>query len=160
MSSDNIFIREMIGGDRDAVVDFFANMGEESTAMFNSSGGNTRKALSYVDGNREGRKYWIAEDKDAPGKMAGYTFIWDTDKSVVWFGIAVADEWHGKGVGTKLIRFVIDYCKENGYHGILLSTLYENKSAQRLYEKNGFEKIGKHRDGEKEYLYILRFTHN
>lgn len=160
MSADEIIIREIEKSDRDAVLDFFANMGEHSTAMFNSSGGNKRGALSYVDGDREGRKFWLAEDKNCPGKMVGYTFIWDTDKSVVWFGIAVADEWHGMGMGTKLIKFVIDYCKANGYSGILLSTMFENKSAQKLYEKNGFEKIGKLGDGEIEYLYILRFAHN
>ncbi len=126
--------------------------------MFNATGGNTKSALSYVDGDRENRIYWLAEEETESGKrIAGYVFLWDLDKSVAWFGIAVADDWKGRRLGTRLIRHATQYCKDNGYGGILLSTRFENVNAQRLYEKNGFERIGKLGDGDIEYLYVLRF---
>ena len=55
------------------------------------------------------------------------------------------------------IRHAIDYCKDNGYGAIMLTTRFENVNAQRLYEKNGFERIGKYSDGSLEYLYIHQF---
>lgn len=158
MEAKDLILREINTNDRTIVEEFFAGLGEESTWMFNSTGGNTRSALRYVDGDRKNRIYWIAEEQTEKGnRIAGYVFLWDLDKSVPWFGIAVSDDWKGRRLGTRLIRHAIDYCKDNGYGGILLTTRFENVNAQRLYEKNGFERIGKYEDGNVEYLYILRF---
>lgn len=158
MEAKDLILREINTNDRTIVEEFFAGLGKESTWMFNSTGGNTRLALSYVDGDRKNRIYWIAEEQTEKGnRIAGYVFLWDLDKSVPWFGIAVSDDWKGRRLGTRLIRHAIDYCKDNGYGGILLTTRFENLNAQRLYEKNGFERIGKYDDGNVEYLYILRF---
>ena len=159
MNAEDLVIREMAGGDREIAERFFAGLGEESVWMFNSSGANTRRALAYIDGDRETSKFWLAEEKGENGdaEMAGYVFIWNTDKAVVKFGIAVADRWKGRRLGSRLIRHAIDYCRDNGYGGILLSTRFENERAQRLYEKYGFERIGLLDDGKIEYLYILRF---
>lgn len=158
MEAKDLLIREITGNDRKMVEEFFAGHGEETTFMFNSSGGNTKAALSYVDGDTENRIYWLAEEETEGGKrIAGYVFLWNLHKSVAWFGIAVADDWKGRRLGTRLIRHAIDYCKDNGYGAIMLTTRFENVNAQRLYEKNGFERIGKYSDGSLEYLYIHQF---
>ena len=158
MEAKDLILRKIDTKDRQMVEKFFNGLGEESTWMFNSTGGNTRWALEYVDGDRKNRTYWIAEEVAEDGnRIAGIVFLWDLDKSVPWFGIAVADDWKGRKLGTRLIRHAIDYCKDNGYGGIFLSTRFENFNAQRLYEKNGFERIGKLGDGDIEYLYVHRF---
>ena len=158
MEAKDLLIREMNSGDGEIVEEFFVGLGAESTWMFNANGGNTRSALSYANGDTQNRIFWLAEEDTSEGKkIAGYVFLWNLHKSVPWFGIAVADRWKGRRLGTRLIRFAIDYCRDNGYGGILLSTRFENENAQRLYEKNGFERIGLLDDGKIEYLYIHRF---
>lgn len=160
MEAGDLLIREMNGNDGAIVKDFFANLSAESTFMFNPNGFNTRRALRYVKGNTANTKFWIAVEPNENGvgeKIAGYVFLWSLNKSVPWLGIANADAWQGRHLGSRLMEYAIDYCRDNGYGGILLTTRFENERAQKLYEKYGFEKLGKFRDGNKEYLYLLSF---
>lgn len=157
ITADELKIREFKSTDEELVQSFFDNMGPESVRFFNRNGGNTRTALQAVRGELENAKFWMAEEMTENGpKMAGYVFLWDLNKSIPWFGIAVADEWKGRRLGTKLIRHAIDYCKDNAYGGILLTTVIENIAAQKLYEKNGFENQGIYKNNI-EYTYVLRF---
>jgi ribosomal protein S18 acetylase RimI-like enzyme len=54
----------------------------------------------------------------------------------------------GKGAGEKLVRTAIDFAVETGAKGVSLETGKENVSAQRLYEKIGF-------DRESNYFYYF-----
>ena len=160
MEAKDLLIREMNGNDRAIVEKFFANLSAQSTWMFNPNGFNTRKALDYVDGDTTNRKFWIAVEPNENGvgeKIAGYVFLWSLNKSVPWLGIANADAWQGRHLGSRLMECAINYCKDNGYGGILLATRFENERAQKLYEKCGFKKLGKFRDGRTEYVYLLCF---
>ncbi len=61
-------------------------------------------------------------------------------------GIAVRDDWQGKGVGTELMRAAIDLA-ENWLNltRIELEVFTDNKPGIALYEKFGFEREGTHR---------------
>ena len=66
----------------------------------------------------------------------------------------VRDDWHGKGVGTAMMRAVIDLAdKWLNLARIELTVFTDNESAIALYRKFGFEIEGTHRkyafrDGE------------
>jgi putative acetyltransferase len=69
-------------------------------------------------------------------------------------GMMVRDDWHGKGVGTAMMRAVIDLAdKWLNLARIELTVFTDNQSAIALYRKFGFEIEGTHRkyafrDGE------------
>jgi RimJ/RimL family protein N-acetyltransferase len=52
----------------------------------------------------------------------------------------------GKGVGTALIKAVIDEAKEKNCHRIWLITTNDNIGAIRFYQKAGFSMVAVHRD--------------
>jgi len=56
----------------------------------------------------------------------------------------VLTERQGAGIGSALIREVKDLAHEIAPDDIWLDTLITNHKAIRLYEENGFRKIGKH----------------
>ncbi len=56
--------------------------------------------------------------------------------------IYVLPEHHGRGVGTALLREVKNLAREIYPDYLWLDTHISNESAIRLYEKNGFKKIG------------------
>jgi len=58
--------------------------------------------------------------------------------------IYVLQEYHGKGIGTALLKEVKNIAKEVYPDYIWLDTHVSNENAIRLYEKNGFKKIGKY----------------
>ena len=53
--------------------------------------------------------------------------------------IAVAEEWHRRGVGSKLIDAAEQYAAENGYNAIDLLVTSSNLNAVCFYEKAGFK---------------------
>jgi len=54
------------------------------------------------------------------------------------FGINIAKEFWGKGVGDKTMEFVIKKSKKAGVKRLELEVVAENTRARRLYEKHGF----------------------
>lgn len=67
------------------------------------------------------------------------------------YGLYVDSDYLGKGLGSKLIKYVENFLKEKGYSQLILWTLTSNQSARHFYEKNGWEADGKtqidHYDG-------------
>lgn len=80
-----------------------------------------------------------------------------------WF--IVSDALHGRGVGNRLIRAAVDFCRSNGYPRIYLWTFEGLHAARHLYEKAGFQLI-KERRGKQwgtevtEQQFALRLTMN
>jgi RimJ/RimL family protein N-acetyltransferase len=86
--------------------------------------------------------------------MIGTVILWDWTKPVPWFGICSRDGWQGQGLGNRMMTCAVEYAKQHGKGGILLTTHKENLRAQALYKKYDFETIGV--DGRGEWLMIRR----
>ena len=76
-------------------------------------------------------------------------------------GLAVHDKWQGKGVGTALMKALIDIADNwLNLSRIELTVFIDNKTAVKLYEKLGFVIEGTHkkyafRDGKYEDVYAM-----
>ncbi|MFJ5764400.1 GNAT family N-acetyltransferase [Lysinibacillus sp. NPDC093210] len=66
----------------------------------------------------------------------GYGFV---DRHTPELGIAVAEEVRKKGIGTLLMKAIIDQAINEGYKSISLSVDLENSHAIHIYKKLGFE---------------------
>ena len=55
--------------------------------------------------------------------------------------IDIAEKYQGKGFGTKLMKTLINYLRDNIIKGLCLSVSKDNPNAHRFYLKNGFELI-------------------
>ena len=148
---DYIF-REMRAEDKENMQAFYKALGPESTVFFNVNHGNERRTMDFFASPRPHHRYYVAQ---CGNKIAGHLFIWDTDTAIPWLGIAVRDDFQGRGVGTYMLSSLFSLLEAEGFGGLLLRTAETNTAAQRLYEKCGFERIGVHPSGE--YLYLKRF---
>ena len=68
----------------------------------------------------------------------GYGYISD---DIPELSIAVLKEFRGNGVGSKMLKALIEKARSDGYPSISLSVDHEN-IACRLYLKEGFKKVG------------------
>ncbi len=78
-------------------------------------------------------------------EMVGFVmFGWDEDDKQFFLGRLMIDEKHqGKGFGKAATLEVIERLKENpDCKAIYLSFVPENTSAEKLYERVGFERTG------------------
>lgn len=150
---NDFVLRELEPAARDAVSVFFSQLGEESASFFNVDHGNERRVLDWLDGRIPACRMWAAFEG---GVIASLMFMWDLDTAVPWFGVAVRDDYQGRGLGSFMVKSAFRLAEELGCGGILLDTSDRNVKARRLYEKYGFIHIGTHPSGE--MLYIKRFA--
>ena len=59
--------------------------------------------------------------------------------------LVVAREMRGKGVGSKLVAFIIDFACSRGYEQIKLFVIDTNEKAKIFYERMGFREVKTHK---------------
>lgn len=95
---------------------------------------------------------------EAEGKIVGAVWVrvmndyGHVDDDTPSFAISLYKEYRGQGIGTALMRGMLDILKENGYQRASLSVQKANY-AVKLYLKVGFEIIKEH--GE-EYIMLIK----
>ena len=85
----------------------------------------------------------VAEDD---GNVVGY--VYGTNEGYDWMSLRgpagalhdiVVDPAHrGKGIGAQLLDAIVEALEKRGAPRVLLSTAYQNETAQRLFERAGF----------------------
>ena len=68
------------------------------------------------------------------------------------FAISLYEEYRNMGIGTALMRDMLEFLKNKGYKQTSLSVQKANY-AVRMYQKVGFEVIG---ENEGEYIMVCR----
>jgi ribosomal protein S18 acetylase RimI-like enzyme len=56
---------------------------------------------------------------------------------------AVDPEYQGRGIGSAMNKWVLDYFRDEGVKIARVGTLLHDKAARRMYEKNGFEELAR-----------------
>lgn len=118
-----------------------------------------RSALTSPEGGyhvlvaeREGRSLGYA--------LYGATALTDGTFDLYW--IAVHPDAHGKGVGKMLLRAVEDAVRERGGRLVVIETSSraDYEKARRLYERAGYERVGRikdfYREGDDKLTYARR----
>jgi len=77
-----------------------------------------------------------------------------TNRAEVAF--TVRDDWQSKGIGTHVMRALMEVAKRNGIRGFTAEVLAENKRMQRVFEKSGC-KVQSHMN-EGVYSYEMDFV--
>lgn len=81
----------------------------------------------------------LSEETD---EITGYIGMYRVFNEGDITNVAVAPEYRGMGIGTKLMKAVIERAKELAIQDIILEVRESNETAIHLYKKMGFEKAG------------------
>lgn len=109
---------------------------------------NSPHIRKYHEGwGRKGDKVLIAFDADNKTVGAVWYRLFDENNKGYGYiacntpeiGIAVSKDIRGRGLGTLLMRKVIQQAKDEGYNTFSLSVDLENSSAINIYKKLGFK---------------------
>ena len=89
---------------------------------------------------------------DRRGRMVGVAryATWPDERAIADLAVTVADDWHGRGLGTALARRVMEAARCNRIAVLTGSTLWDNEPARRLLHRLGFRPIG-HEHGVIEF---------
>ena len=101
--------------------------------------------------------YWlVAEDN---GKIAGYVGSQSVLDAADMMNLAVSPDCRQQGVGQALVNELVQHLQKNNVIALLLEVRVSNAPAISLYEKLGFEQVGrrpKYYHNPREDALILR----
>lgn len=141
---DEVIIRRIKPGDEQALVDFYNVLSERSKRTFRPIGITTTLDVceSIVKDNRTeiDKKFDLVALHKA--QIIGWSFLWNIDSDEPTFGLGVADDFQGKGLGGKLIDDIIEETRKRKIEEIFLTVVKYNHVALKLYESRGFIKYG------------------
>jgi diamine N-acetyltransferase len=56
----------------------------------------------------------------------------------------ILQDHHGHGIGKELLAWAIDESRRRGMKELYLTVYVDNHRAKRLYERNGFDAVGRY----------------
>lgn len=133
-------IREMIENDWESIKEIYIKGIETGIATFNTACPSYEEwDMGHVS---DCRFVYIADDK-----IVGFVVLSSTSSRCVYKGcvemsIYVDNDFKGKGIGTKLVNYVIDAAKKYGYWSILSTVISINEASIALHKRCGFREIG------------------
>lgn len=89
--------------------------------------------------NEKTRRYYVVQNSS--NEIVAYAGLMCIPPVADVQTIAVVSEYEGKGLGTVLLRTLMDQAREQGAHEMLLEVREDNPRAQALYVRHGFEHI-------------------
>jgi acetyltransferase len=82
---------------------------------------------------------------DAEALIGVVRYVLDKDDAAAEFAIVVADSWHGRGIGKRLLGKLIDVARRRGLKRLYGDILGTNRPMLELVRKLGFE-LERHED--------------
>lgn len=84
---------------------------------------------------------WLIAEVD--GVVAGYVGSQTVLDSADMMNLAVSQSFRRQGIGERLVNCLTEELKEKGVKTLLLEVRISNEPARELYQKLGFEVVGK-----------------
>lgn len=85
-------------------------------------------------------RFYVARDRES-GKITGYIIFWVIEDTIELHNIAVHGDFKRKGIGTKMIDFLLTAAAEKNVKEIFLEVRRSNAAAIKFYEKFKFKQI-------------------
>jgi ribosomal-protein-alanine N-acetyltransferase len=98
--------------------------------------------LQEVEENSFSRSYVVLDN----GRVAGYFVAWFLRREVHLLNVAVAKSHQRKGIGRRMLQYLIDLAKSEHKDMITLEVRESNEVAIRLYRSFGFTPVGLRRE--------------
>ena len=137
-----ILIRRIAEGDAGLLADFYNGLSTPSKRTFRPLGETTApcKCEEIIRDNAavpEVKCDIVACDD---GLIVGWSFLWNLASDAPTLGLAVADAYHGRRLGARLMEAALDAAQERGIRKVALTVVQDNEKACGMYERRGFVK--------------------
>ena len=133
-------VRRVRPGDEEALCRFYNGLSPSSIRTFRPLGTRTtgEACAEIVRKNLPGDERSFDLVALLENRVAGWSFVWRLDSDEPTFGLGVADEYHGLGLGGALMDRVMEEARRRGLDRLFLTVVEDNQVARRMYEKRGF----------------------
>jgi ribosomal-protein-alanine N-acetyltransferase len=156
MNDQSPRLRRLTPADAEPLAVFYNGLSPAALRTFCPLGpGTTPEACAAVGiGNLAGAetRYDLAAWRD--GGIVGWGFIQGIEAEQPEFGLGVADDHRGRGLGGRLMDAVLAEAGRRALPSIFLIVVTDNTVAWRLYESRGFVKYDEYLDATSGLSYF------
>ena len=136
-------IRQLEPGDAAALADLFERMSPESRrrrylAVKPRLSSREIRYLTDVDHVR----HEAIAAFDERGRMVAVARYAELSACTADVAVEVADDHHGRGLGSGLMKLIAERARENGYLRLSATTLWDNTAARALFKRLGYRAVG------------------
>ena len=128
-------IKRLDKEDVEAFYDFFKSLSEKTKNFFNPHPFDKETAQRLCEEKDENYERFVYYQE---GKIVGYIFFSNLKSEYPGIGICIRDGYQGKGLGKKLLSFLIESAEKKEKKGLVLTVFKDNEKAFNLYRKMGF----------------------
>jgi ribosomal-protein-alanine N-acetyltransferase len=117
---------------------------------------------NFLDSLASGYQAWVLRDQAM--RLLGYFLVMQVVDEAHLLNVAVAEEWQGQGLGRFLLNQSVACARGLGMESMLLEVRPSNVRALGIYERYGFEQIGRRKgyypaaDQQREDAIVMRYT--
>jgi acetyltransferase len=138
-----VIVRPIRAEDEDLIVKHFSTFSEHTIRMrfFSMIKRLTHESLirlCHLDYDREMALVAVQRTKGEPSILGVSRYYLDPETGAAEFAVAVGDPWQGQGLGTHLMRRLIDVAQQCRVRRLVGQVLQENAGMLRLVKSLGF----------------------
>ena len=85
---------------------------------------------------------FVAKTRDQSSVLA-FACVWIVDQEMKINNIAVRPEYRSRGVGSRFLKFLLEYAASQGCREVVLEVRPSNEVALHLYHSSGFAPVGR-----------------
>lgn len=141
-------IREVKLDDCKAIAEIYNEYVLHSTITFETEPVTNETMQDRIQKLSEKYPYYVYEEK---GDIIGYCYAHDWKQKAAYkhtleTTIYLSPNNKGKGIGTLLMQYLIEQCKQRGYHSLIACITEGNEASNHLHLKLGFEQVSHFRE--------------
>lgn len=132
-------IRRLTDGDIGLLLGFFLEIDQDQYRRNFSPHSFTEKEALRIC-SHQGDDRYLGMITLPENIMVGYGLLRGIDEgySVPSLGLCISKAYQGKGLGHKLLSYLLNECEKNNYKQAMLKVKKNNYGARHLYEQAGF----------------------
>lgn len=154
-TGEQVWARPIRPDDEPLVVEFHKTLSDQSVYLryfyapsFNYRVSHERLSrICFVDYDREMAVVVLNHEQDSPILLAAGRTIRLKNNQDAEFALTVADHYHGTGLGTKLLEYLIRLATKEGLQRLVADILPENAAMLHVCKKLGFTSKFNSEDG-------------
>jgi RimJ/RimL family protein N-acetyltransferase len=131
-------MRPIEPSDRDSLADGFERLSDESRyrRFFSPLSRLSETDLRYLtDVDHTDHEAIIGFDSDSDNAVGVARYVRSEEPSLAEVAVTVVDDWHGRGVATKLLEELVRRARANGIERFVALILAENDAAIELFQQ-------------------------
>jgi ribosomal-protein-alanine N-acetyltransferase len=78
-------------------------------------------------------------------RVLGFACVWVVEAELRINNIAIHPDWRGRGLGGRLLRFLLEFAARQGCREVTLEVRPSNRVAIRMYRRAGLVEVGRRR---------------